>query len=192
MEISCLKNCLDQYFIVSGENSCCSFPTPNTEDREGAEQTKQDNKMMMFRKGLSRTFPFSAHALPAFRLSRKLLLDVDGVSDCAAGSDSAVLRTTAHATAHARRPTNTSLERRASDESENRLGSHSTLQATTGASPRAACRAARAVHLHFLIHSCLFSFSKKSVQKLCSSSFTEVWMVTAFSTAADSRSRMAG
>ena len=62
----------------------------------------------MFRKGLSRTFPFSAHALPAFRLSRKLLLDVDGVSDCAAGSDSAVLRTTAHATAHARRPTNTS------------------------------------------------------------------------------------
>lgn len=83
----------------------------------------------MFRKGLSRTFPFSAHALPAFRLSRKLLLDVDGVSDCAAGSDSAVLRTTAHATAHARRPKHisTHLERRASDESENRLGSHSTL-----------------------------------------------------------------
>ena len=108
MEISRLKNCLDQYFSLSGENSPCSFPTPNTEDREGAEQTKQDNKMMMFRKGLSRTFPFSAHALPAFRLSRKLLLDVDGVSDCAAGSDSAVLRTTAHATAHARRPTNTS------------------------------------------------------------------------------------
>ena len=84
---------------------------------------------MMFRKGLSRTFPFSAHALPAFRLSRKLLLDVDGVSDCAAGSDSAVLRTTAHATAHAGRPKHisTHLERRASDESENRLGSHSTL-----------------------------------------------------------------
>ena len=83
----------------------------------------------MFRKGLSRTSPFSAHVLPAFRLSRKLLLDVDGVSDCAAGSDSAVLRTTAHATAHARRPKHisTHLERRASDESENRLGSHSTL-----------------------------------------------------------------
>jgi len=78
MELLRLKICLDQYFCLSWENSRYSFSTPNTEDRERAEQTKQDNKMMMFRKGLLRTFPFSAHALPAFRFSRKLLLDVDG------------------------------------------------------------------------------------------------------------------
>ena len=149
----------------------------------------------MFRKGLSRTFPFSAHALPAYpsfpetpSRCRRCLRLRRGQRQCC---------TTHYSTRYSTRPTpdqhiSTHLERRASDESENRLGSHSTLQATTDASPRAACRAARAVHLHFLIHSCLFSFSKKSVQKLCSSSFTEVWMVSAFSTAADSRSRMAG
>ena len=79
MEILRLKNWVDQYFILRGGNSRCFFPTPNTEDRGGAEQTKQDNKMMMFRKGLSKTFPFSVNAFPAFRLTRKLFLVVDGI-----------------------------------------------------------------------------------------------------------------
>ena len=35
--------------------------------------------MMTFRKGLGRTFPFSANTLPAFRLARKLLLILGGV-----------------------------------------------------------------------------------------------------------------
>ena len=174
-----LKHCADQYFSLSGKNSYCSFSAQNTKDRGRAEQTKQDNKMMTFRKGLGRTFPFSANAFPAFRLSRKLLLIVGGFLPIASRAATVLYCSTIRPTPDA-------------STSPHILNGEHQMRIRTGLvllkdrkqrlrrrrlAPYVATVATRArVTTISILNSFLFDFTsqKKSVKKLFSSSFTEV------------------
>ena len=147
--------------------------------------------MMTFRKDLGKTFPFSANAFPAFRLSRKLLLIVGGFLPIASRAATVLYCSTIRPT-----PDASTSPHILNGEHQMRmiiglvLLKTSKQQLTRCLAPHVA--RARHGDLCFEFILVCFHFSKKSVQTLCSSSFTEVWKVSAFSVAADSRSRMVG